>query len=178
MKKNHYSKISLIACVALLFAAMSAKAVDMAAATGLLADIAVAATQANSILATAADSGDLDAVAKANEVVEAVKQAMEEAMEAYKALQAGDDAALKKLEAAKQKAINALGGKPGGAAEESASESSPKEEGEGEYSFPNIYDIPWKSEGLRSLYQELFDIGMNASSQGGSDFAESDATET
>ena len=68
MKKHQYGKTGLIACVVALFATMQVLAQDLAAASGFLADIAVAATQANAKLAEAANSGppvDLAAVDQA-----------------------------------------------------------------------------------------------------------------
>ena len=60
MKKHQYRKIGLIACVAALFTAMQVHAVDMAEATGLIADIAVALTQANTVKAAAAPAAAAD----------------------------------------------------------------------------------------------------------------------
>jgi len=164
MKKRQYNKIGLIACVATLFMATQVLA-NLAAATGMLADIAVAATQANATLAAAANSGDLDAVAEAQELVAKVQSSMEEALEAYAALEGGDDAATGKLATARQNALAAVGGVP---------EATPK--GNQEYSLPNIHDVPWQSDGLRSLYQELFNIAMSASAQGGAGNVDHDAT--
>ncbi|MCK5675701.1 MAG: hypothetical protein KAH99_01650 [Verrucomicrobia bacterium] len=151
MKKHQYRKIGLIACVVALFATAQAFAVDLAAASGLLADIAVASTQANAALADAANSGppvDLAAVEKAQAVVADVEKSMQAALEAYTELEAGNNAAMKDLVAARNAALDATEGTP--------SDSTPP--GKEGYSIPNIEDIPWQSDGLRKLYQEMSEI--------------------
>lgn len=168
MKRNQYRKIGLIACVVALFATAQAFAVDLAAASGFLADIAVAATQANAALADAANSGppvDLVAVEAAQAVVADVEKSMQSALEAYTELEAGNNAAMKDLVAARNAALDATEGTP--------SDSTPP--GKEGYSIPNIEEIPWQSPELKALYQEMSEIIQD---EGGHGYPESDATKT
>jgi len=164
MKKHQYGKTGLIACVVALFATMQVLAQDLAAASGMLADIAVAATQANAALADAANSGppvDLAAVEKAQAVVAKVEEAMTAALKAYAELTARNNAAMDDLVAARNAALAAVGGK--------AADSKPPAGKKDDYTIPNIKDIPWQSDGLRSLYQELSNIIID---EGGLGYAE------
>ncbi len=178
MKKYQYSKIGLIACVAVHFATMQAHAVNLAAASGILADVAVTATQASSALAVAASSGDVAAIADAQERANKVDFAMAEAQEAYAAMEretaAGNEdaaaAAAEDLADAQQKAGDALDGEL--AQQEEGETSDAKRGGSGNAGVPNIYDVPWQSDGLRRLSQSLFDTAWTASGKGGSRFAE------
>lgn len=163
MKKQPYGKTGLIACVLALFATMQVHAVDLAAASGFLADIAVAATQANAAMADAANSGDTDAIKAAKAVVADVEKTMEAALAAYAEVEAGNNAAMKDLVAARKAALDAVGGTP-------ADSTPPGKEG---YTIPNIEDIPWKSEVLRNLYQEMSEIIQD---EGGHGYPERDVT--
>ncbi len=169
MKKHQYGKIGLIACIVTLFATMQVLAVDLAAASGFLADIAVAATQANQAMADAANSGppvDLDAVEKAQKQVAAVEEAMTAALEAYAKLEDGDNSAMKDLVAARKAVLDAVDGK--------VSDSKPPS-GKKDYTIPNIKDVLWESDELRKLYEEMANIIIDDSGHG---YPESDATKT
>lgn len=167
MKKHQYRKTGLIACVVALFATMQVHAVDLAAASGFLADIAVAVAQASTDWAEAANSEplDTDAVEEKLAVLEKVKEAMTAGLAAYAEVEAGNNAAMKDLVAARNEALGAVDG--------TAADSTPP--GKEGHTIPNIKDIPWQSDGLRSLYQELSEI---ITDEGGHGYPERDATET
>ncbi|RKX43416.1 MAG: hypothetical protein DRP64_08255 [Verrucomicrobia bacterium] len=179
MKKRHYSR-GLFACVVALAASIQVYAVDMAAASGALADVSVSSSQASAALAAAASSGDVEAIAVARQRSADVESAVAEARDAHAAMEhavaAGNEdaaaAAAEDLAAAQEKASNAVSGNvpeptPQGA-EQAAVDTEP--------GLPNIYDVPWQSDGLRSLYQGLFSATWSASAQGGAGFSERDAT--
>jgi len=98
MKKNQYSKIGLFVCVATLAASIQVRAVDLAAASGILADIAVISVQASAALAAAANTGDIDEIADARKRVDAIASLLNMAEEAWTDLQAsvsvGDEDAI------------------------------------------------------------------------------------
>ncbi|MEN8255090.1 MAG: hypothetical protein ABFR33_06430 [Verrucomicrobiota bacterium] len=165
MKRHQYGKTGLIACVVALFATMQVLAVDLAAASGFLADIAVAATQANAALAAAANSGDTDAIAAAQADVDAVKSSMEEGLAAHAEISAGNNAAMKDLVAARNAALGVTGG--------TASDSAPP--GKKGHTIPNIEEVPWQSPELKALYQEMSEIIQN---EGGHGYPERDVTTT
>jgi hypothetical protein len=101
---------------------------------------------------------------------------------------AGDDAdaaasASDDLDAAQQRANDALNGAVPDAVQKSAQDvwkESKTNTGGGPgqaYDPPNIYDVPWQTQGMRSLYSSLFGSFWEASSQGGSHvFGDGDAT--
>jgi len=181
MKKHLFiKKAGLIA--ALVAVTALAQAADMAVASGILADVSVMDVQAKAGLADAANSGDVAAIAEASKRADAVDAAMADAQAAYAALEravAGDDAdaaasASDDLEAARQRASDALGGAIPDATPKSAQEvwkESQTNTGGGPgraYDPPNIYDVPWQTQGMRSLYTSLFGSFWTTSSRGGS----------
>ncbi len=188
MKNNQYRTISLMACVAVLLVGAQVSVANLAAASGLLADVAVMASQSSSALAAAANSGDVDAIVEAQARVDAVDAAMTEAQEAYSAMEqasnAGDEdaaaSAADDLAAAKQKASDALSGiipetnsqSDAQGSQDQADTGGPVREGEA----PNVFDQPWETDGVRNAKQALFGTFWNASSQGGASFGERDAT--
>jgi hypothetical protein len=111
-KRCLLKKTGLVAMVMVMTALVQAQAVDMAAASGILADIAVMAVQAKANLAVAANSGDVDAIADATKRADAVDAAMAEALEAFATLENNPDdiGAIEDMEAARQKADDALNG--------------------------------------------------------------------
>jgi len=189
MKKHQYRNTGLFICVAALIASMQICVADMAEASASLAGVSVISTQANMELAKAALSGDINMLSDAQKRVNAVDSAIREAQEAYAAMEsavangdaataadAGDD-----LEAACQKADDALNG-----AVPEPSPQSVKEQwkestintggGPGQaYDPPNIYQVPWQSAGIQSLYSSLF---ISVFSAGGGTFSNSDTQAT
>jgi hypothetical protein len=161
---HQYSKLGVIACIAIFAASVQVRAADMAWASGALADIYVAMTEANFAKASAAESPS--ASAKAKEHLANVVEAAEAALAAYKEMEAageGDAAeAAKALETARQKA---LGG--------TAPVATPTEGG---YKLPNPNRVLWESEGLQKIYEELFQIVESTSAKGGAEFTEYFAT--
>lgn len=191
MRNNQILKrIGLVALLVAMTAFGRAQAADMAAASGTLADIAVMATQAKANLALAAIGGDVNEIADAAKRADAVDAAMDAGQKAYAAKEAAtneddDAAATEALDAAHQKADNALNGAVPEATPSSAHDvwkESQTNTGGGPssaYDPPNIYDVPWQSQGLRSLYSSMFSIVY--SSNGGSsadvnDYGDRDAT--
>jgi len=189
MKTNHFlKKISLVAFSAAMVAQV--QAADLAAASGTLADIAVMNVQAKANLATAANAGDVGAIAEAAKRSDAVDAAMADAQKAYASKesaqdQAAEDAADQALDAAREKADSALNGPVPEATQKSAKavfKESKTNTGGGPqdaYDAPNIYDIPWQSAGLRSTYSSLFTSVFSAgggTTANSNNFGDNDAT--
>ncbi len=182
MKKQQFiKKVTLISIVTIMTTLLQAQAVNMAEASGTLAGIAVMAVQAKANLANAASSGDIDAIADAIKRADAVDSAMASAQEAYSKMErasAGNDedaatAAADDLEVARQNAFDALNGEvpePTPQSKHDQWKEGQKNTGGGPgraYDPPNIYDVPWQTEGLRGFYQGLFGNFWGASSHGG-----------
>ena len=178
-------------------AVVQVQAADLAAASGTLAEVESMAVQVKAQLANAAGSGDMSAVAEAASRAAAVDTASGAAQEAYaameKALQDGDEdaanAAQEQLNLARQAAEAALNGNTTAPAVASASSDNPAYDewkadktntGSSHFGLvtPNIYRVPWHTEGMQSLYSSLFDgfWTANGTSLGG-DYTEQDATE-
>lgn len=165
MKKHQYSKLGLVACIAVLAASVQVRAADMAWASGALADIYVAATEANAAVAEASGSGQ-KAVQAAQAKVAAIDEAIEAALAAYAAMEAaGDGPAAEATEALRQARQQALGG-----------DAAPESPSDQDFVLPNIQDVPWESEGLRKLHNKLYQIEKSTSAEGGDTFAEREAT--
>ncbi len=189
MKKHHFlKKTGLVAMVVAMASLVQVQAVvDMAAATGTLADIAVMAVQAKANLAVAANNGDIDEIADATKRADAIDAAMSEAQKAFAAMESAvaqnDEAAaaeaLGNLNDSWKKANDALNGAVPEATPKSLKEQwkeSTTNTGGGPgqaYDPPNIYDVPWQSAGLRAVYAAQFGNFFIA---GGSSFGDSDAT--
>lgn len=168
MQKHTYIKMGLVAGLAVMAASVQVRAADMAWASGVLADIAVAATEANEALADAAVKGKKsDDIKEAQQQAATVETAAEEALAAYEVFAASgatDADAQKALEAARDKAIKAAGGKV-------AKKPAPVEKDD---QLPNPHTVLWQSDELQALYKDLFNIANAASAQGGAEFAEKD----
>jgi hypothetical protein len=190
MKKHFLKKTVLVALLTIGTTLGLAKAADMVAATGILANIESMVVQAKANLALAASSGDVAAISEASKRADAVDAASAEANQMFAALEgAADDnqaaTAMAGLEAAKTKADDALNG--------TIPEPTPKSKKEvwkesttntggspgGGYDPPNVYDVPWQSAGMRSMSAGMFSSaytstgGSSASSKG---FGDGDAT--
>jgi hypothetical protein len=195
MKKQYLKYMGLLTCVATLLIAGQALAADLAAASGVLADVAVISTQASADLAVATGRG-VDAITEAQKRAAGVDAAMGDAQDAYTAMEravAGGDedaatAAKEDLDAAHQAAQDALGGAAPDAVPQSKHDQwkeSQTNTGGGPakaYDPPNIYDIPSQTQGLRQFYQSLFGHFWSSSSFGsGNEYHEhddGDATDT
>ena len=187
MKKHHFlKKTGLVAMVVAMASLVQVQAVvDMAAATGTLADIAVMAVQAKANLAAAANNGDIDEIADATKRADAIDAAVTEAQEAFAAMERAvaqnDEAAaaeaLGDLNDSWKKANDALNGAVPEATPKSLKEqesTTNTRSGPGKaYDPPNIYDVPWQSAGMRAVYAAQFGNFFIA---GGSSFGDSDAT--
>ncbi len=191
--KKHLSirKTGLIVALVVMTALTQVHAADMAAASGVLAEVAVIAVQAKAGLASAANTGDVNAIAEASRRADAVDAALAEAQNAFAAMEraanGGDEdaaaSAADDLEAARQKAGDALQGAipevSPKIAQEIWKESKTNTGGGpgGAYEPPNIYDVPWQTQGLRSLYTSLFGSFWTASGGGSiGEGADTDAT--
>lgn len=191
MKTNYFfQKISLIAAMVVATTLIQVQAVDMASASGTLADIAVMAVQAKANLAGAANDGDVGAIADATKRADAIDAAMADAQEAFSAKenaqdQASADAADEALDAAHQKADDALNGAVPEAAPKSAQDvwkESTTNTGGGPqdaYNSPNIYNVPWHSAAMQSAYSSMFNnvfVSGGGSSANSTSFGDNDAT--
>ncbi len=176
---------------ALLIAGTVVADVDQATAAGDLAEVSALAVEAKANLAAAALGGDVDAITEAGKRSDAVDAAVASAQEAYSAMEraiAGGDqdaasTASDDLKAAVQAARDAFNG----VVPESIAKSAHDQWKESQTNTgggpgragdaPNIYDVPWQSQGLRSFYQGLFGSFWSSSAFGGSrGFGERDAT--
>ncbi|MCK4564361.1 MAG: hypothetical protein KAU94_06785 [Verrucomicrobia bacterium] len=195
MKKHHFlKKTGLVAMVVAMASLVQVQAVvDMAAATGTLADIAVMAVQAKANLAAAANSGDIDAIADATKRADAIDAALSEAQAALAATESAvaqnDEAAAAEsigdVDTAWKKANDALNGAVPEATPKSLKEQwkeSTTNTGSGPgqaYDPPNIYDVPWQSAGLRAVYAAQFGnvyVSGGGSFANSTSFGDSDAT--
>jgi hypothetical protein len=174
MKKRQFNKISLICCVAALFASTGVLAADLAAANTIVADIGVKVTQANAELAAVAAStnSSLSEVADVQKSADVVGQAMSEATTAYSALESGSEDAAAELAAAYKKASDALNGIYSENTLTAHEQWALVQKGAGggpgrAFDPPNIYDVPWETQSLRSFYQGLFGNLWGSSSFGG-----------
>ena len=179
--KKHLSirKTGLVVALAVMATLTQVRAADMAGASGVLAEVSVMAVQAKAGLAGAANSGDVKAISDAVNRADAVDAAVADARSAYAAMEraaAGGDedaaaAAADALEAARQAASDALNGIVPEAVQKTAKEvwkESTTNTGGGPgnaYDPPNIYDVPWQTQGMRSLYTSLFGNFWSASGQ-------------
>jgi len=189
MKKYPLHKLSMVILAACMVTCAQVRAADLAGASGAFAEIAALSGQAAVNLAMAALRGDVVLIAEAAKRADAVDAALVEAVDAYATLEGAapnDDAGLpaEALVAAQQKAYDALYG----TLPDKVAESFRARRGEGRggarggegrggragrgggsreaYDPPNLEGVPWKSEGLRSFYQDLFGDFWNASAFG------------
>lgn len=186
MKKHHFlKKTGLVAMVVAMASLVQVQAVvDMAAATGTLADIAVMAVQAKANLAAAANDGNIDEISDATKRADAIDAA---ASEAQKALAATESAVAQNDEAAAAESLSSLNDswkKANDALNGAVPEATPQSvhdqwkesttntgSGPGQANDPtNIYDVPWQSAGMRAVYAAEFG---NVYVSGGGSFANS-----
>lgn len=153
-------------CLTGMLCATMASAVDQAAAAGDLANVSAIAVQAKADLAAAALAGDVDAIAEAGKRADAVDLAVAQAAAAYATLETelangNEDAAQSAaddLKAAVQNATDAVGGniqdmpEPTTPARGKTSVGGPGRP----FDPPNMYDVPWNSQGMRDFYQSSF----------------------
>jgi hypothetical protein len=181
MKKQSFVKkvvlglASVVVTVAVVFAA-----VDMPVASGLVSDVSVMAVQAKASLAKAASSGDIQAITTATKISELIDNALAEAEAAYaaieKAVAAGDQKAAAKAAEKLAKSVEvAKAAKTGELPKATKKPDDNQSVGAGAYDVPNIYEVPWQSAGLRSIYSALFNEVLVASG-GSMEFIEGDAT--
>jgi hypothetical protein len=119
-----------------------------------------------------------DPLAQSAEVDKAVEAGREALAEMELAMDNGDteaaDAAEAKLAEALLQARNALLG----IFPVTVAAAEPGDDGEKDYDPPNIYDVPWKSQGIRAYYESLYGSFNDASAFGGQrGFGDRDATQ-
>lgn len=162
-------------------------AVDAATEAGKLVEIYTTAVKSQANCAFASLSGGVSASMEANKQAEAVDNLIAVANNAYmefeRALASGDQAAAasasNQLSAALQQAKQAQQGittmpkpSPVNQARKNTG-GGPGKAGD----MPNPYDVPWKSDHIRQLYQSLFGNFLEASSFGGTlGFGDREAT--
>jgi hypothetical protein len=177
-----FNKVAVVAFAAVLAACVSVQAADVAGGLEKLSEISAKVTEAKAKLAEAANKGDVMGAAEAARRAQAADTAMAEAMAAFsafeRALAAGNNdaaaAALENLRAAGQKVVGALSGPvpEEGAGDEEPKKEEPKEEKDDSWDPPNTGENLTDTEGLRSLFDDLFKDFWNAT--GG--IGDSDAT--
>ena len=167
-------KCLAMACIIALGFAHQSYAVDAAEAASVMADLQTLAIEAKENLAKAALEGviTVEEAMKQSEAidaaVEAGKQAqlaMEEAIENKDddAAEAAEDdlaAALSQAKAVMAGVLTAAVGTTEG--EQTDDGEQPDDEG----APPNIYDQPWKTDGIRAYYESLFGAFQDASAFG------------
>jgi len=172
MKAMQLKHVAMAGILALGLSAQSF-AVNVAESTSVLADLESLAVKAQKIIADGALAKDLDAIEEGSKRSAAIDDAVKAGREALAAMEQavanGDDAAAQAAEdalaAALSQARDALSGVlPEKAAAKGEAEAEPEEAGD---ELPNIYDEPWKSQGIRAYYQSLFNTFNEASSYGG-----------
>ena len=182
MKKNHFRTMGLVGCAAVMIAAVSVRADDLATASDKLAEISAMVVDAKFKLAEAANSGDVTAAAEAAKQGKGADSLMAQAMKAFsdmeRALLAGDldaaESAFKDLQKVRKQVVAIGGGKPAPKGKPGKPGKVVKGKPEKDDKSPNPNDVPWLSEELRDLLQELFDTEKDA---GGSGLDGPDATE-
>lgn len=181
--------VSRILCISFLAAMVfmpRAHAQDLPNAYGLMTDILALEVEANAKLAEPASEGDPEAAAEAKRRADAINASVNDAQQALSnveaALATGDaaatQAAFEALNSAFESAVNSLTGVIPEVVAEKVAENQKKRGGSGDPDNPpNIHDVPWKSEGIRSYYETLFGQFWNASAFGhGQGFGDQDAT--
>ena len=151
-----------------------------AEAAGVMADLESLVVQAKATLAKASlESTDAvaDPLAQSAEVDKAVEAGREALAAMEQAMANGDteaaDAQEAKLAEALLQARNALQG----IFPEMAAAADPVDEPGKKYKKPNIYEVPWKSQGIRAYYESLFNTFEDARDFGGGrGFGDRDAT--
>ncbi|MBN2786555.1 MAG: hypothetical protein JXR25_17190 [Pontiellaceae bacterium] len=186
MTKSKFLKSSIVAGVFSL-AVVSSSVADLASAAGLLAEIEAKSVAAKAMIAAAGLKGDVDQLAAAKKSSDAIDVVCAAARKAYAAIELavknGDAESAASAEENMKDALLLLSGAMSGKIPEGLAEKMRAEQGQAKASGktagnpPNINDVPWQSQGLRSFYEQAFGNFWNASSFGsGSVFGDSDAT--
>lgn len=160
MTMRKHITLGLVAAVAFLVSSVRVSA-DLAGAEVMMAELGAAVVQAASDLSAAGT--DLGISAAAKDKLAGLIQALDKAngiYETYIASGGQDTAAYQALQALY---LSATG-----------QDKMPGEEGEGR--LPNRYEVPWESDAKKAIDSKAFEIANEASSKGGSEFAELDAT--
>ena len=159
-------KYIVVACLLALTVSSQSFAVDDAEAAGVMTDLESLVTEAQRIISAEASNLDLAATDEAIPRSVAIDKEVEAGREALAAMEEavlnGDNAAAEAAEddlaAALRRARDLLaGGLPAPAA--TSDEQSQDDSVAGpvsDWDAPNIYDVPWRTQGIRAYYDSLF----------------------
>lgn len=189
MKLHQLFKRGLLSVLCAMAFVLPSKAIDLAEAAAVMAEVESMAVHAKANLASAALGGDTDAVAEAQKRSDAIDAAVAAVRTAYAqferdftngdmdaAATSGDDMAGLLVQVK-----DALMGAVPEVAMDQSQEAGDEEMAGGAPGDPNdppnIYEVPWKSQGIKAYYQGLFGEFWNASAFGhGQGFGDRDAT--
>ncbi len=167
MKSGLLLRSAMLAGICSIIMTVQGRA-DLASSLGVLTEINSIAVEAKSNLAEAGVDGNADAIAAAKKISDAVEAVLAEAKNVYAVVErsyrsgdaAGAAASEKALQDLLAQAKDAMNGKISAALAQRAVElQSQKKIGGGpglQGTPPNINDDPWKSKGLRGVYEEMF----------------------
>lgn len=189
MKISRSVKLGFFAITCTLVFVGQSMAVDLAAAAGVMAEVESMSVHAKANLAEAALAGDTDAIMEAKKRSDAIDGAVASARAAFAkmetdikggemdAAEAAEDDLAATLVQVKDALIGAI---PEALAEEVEQTENAEMAGGAPGNPddpPNIYEVPWKSEGIKAYYQGLFGEFWNASAFGhGNGLGDRDAT--
>jgi len=189
MKMNLFSKCCMLAALGALMFVSQSIAVDVAEAAGVMSEVEAMSVTAKANLAEAALGGDTEAIAEAKKRSDAIDAAVAGARDAFAQLElnvnnGNNDAAETAEDDLAAALVQVRDALMGAIPEEmlaqaegsTTTEKSGGNPGDPE-DPPNIHEVPWKSQGIKAYYQELFGEWWNASAFGhGNGFGDGDAT--
>jgi hypothetical protein len=166
-------KYIAVAGLLVLSLANQSFAVDVAEASGVMADLESLAVQAQKIITDGALAKDPDAIVEANKRSAAIDAAVADGRVSLAAMEQAvangntdlAESAEDDLAAALRQARDAFSGVLLETATVSANEESEDDSDDGSLQ-PNINDVPWKSQGIRAYYDSLFRSFDDASAYG------------
>lgn len=189
MIMNAFSKCCAMVLLCALVMVGQANAVDLAEAAAVMSEVESMSVSAKASLAEAALGGDAEAVAEAKKRSDAIDAAVAAARNQFAQIEMyvknGDtDAAESAFDGMGPILVQVKDALMGAIPEElleEADNTATTEKSGGEPGNPddppNIHEVPWKSEGIKSYYQGLFGEWWNASAFGhGRGFGDGDAT--
>jgi hypothetical protein len=166
-------KYIAVAGLLVLSLANQSFAVDVAEASGVMADLESLAVQAQKIITDGALAKDPDAIVEANKRSAAIDAAVADGRVSLAAMEQAiangntdlAESAEDDLAEALRQARDAFAGVLLETATVSANEESEDDSDDGSLQ-PNINDVPWKSQGIRAYYDSLFRSFDDASAYG------------
>ncbi len=189
MKMKRSIKYGFLSALCAMTLVGQSLAVDVAESAGVMAEVEAMSVQAKANLASAALGGDMDAIAEAQKRSDAIDAAVAAARAAFAkmegdvksgdmdAAESSEDDLAASLVQVKDALMGAIPESLMAAAKEQKSKKQAKGRPGNPDNPPNIYEVPWKSEGIKAYYQGLFGEFWNASAFGhGQGFGDRDAT--